>query len=588
MSYQMTPRILASALVLVFSLGLALYGITWYFRRRRTEELLAFITCMGAISLTQAGVIFADLFTAVELQLFWTNFVNAIGVFLTAYSLLWFALAYSGSDLGLTRWTASLVTAHVLLNGAVVALQPEFLYEITGVATQGPTTVAGVTFAQWVFIDRTLKLPFQLFQLYMYTIAIVTGIIFARYVLNNRPHLAAGQSAALMVGIGIPIALNGLIFVGIVPPELNFTIASLGVTSAGFAVAIFRYRLFDPGPVGRQQLVTMMDDPVVMLNTDARVVDSNPAARELVDAPADWQYMPSDAFFAPLSEQIDPTARRLPVDTEIIVDRDDDTRHLDLRISHIRADSSEILGVLVVLRDITDQHEYQRQLEEKTEQLDTLISIVSHDLRNPLSVASGNVELLRQDDDDDRLATVADALDRMEELVEETLQTARQDARQDADLSDLEPVSLSRLTEDSWEMVTTGDETTLEQGEDMVLLGDAERLRTLFENVFRNAVEHNEPPLSIYVGAISTDDGQQDETGFVFEDDGTGIPAEQRDSIFEHGFSTRADGTGLGLSIVADIVEAHGWEIHVSESEDGGARFEVTGVELAPQHHSPS
>jgi signal transduction histidine kinase len=66
--------------------------------------------------------------------------------------------------------------------------------------------------------------------------------------------------------------------------------------------------------------------------------------------------------------------------------------------------------------------------------------------------------------------------------------------------------------------------------------------------------------------------------GFYVADDGPGIPATERGSVFEAGYSTDSGGTGFGLSIVATIAEAHGWTVEVTESEAGGARFEVTGV----------
>jgi signal transduction histidine kinase len=62
-------------------------------------------------------------------------------------------------------------------------------------------------------------------------------------------------------------------------------------------------------------------------------------------------------------------------------------------------------------------------------------------------------------------------------------------------------------------------------------------------------------------------------------DDGPGIPPERRDLVFEHGFTDSPDGTGFGLAIVRSIVEAHGWTVSVTESETGGARFEVRGVD---------
>jgi PAS domain S-box-containing protein len=70
------------------------------------------------------------------------------------------------------------------------------------------------------------------------------------------------------------------------------------------------------------------------------------------------------------------------------------------------------------------------------------------------------------------------------------------------------------------------------------------------------------------------------EDGFFVEDDGPGIPETDRDRVFEAGYSTDPNGTGVGLKVVQDVVEAHGWQIEVTEGRDGGARFEVTGVRV--------
>jgi signal transduction histidine kinase len=87
-------------------------------------------------------------------------------------------------------------------------------------------------------------------------------------------------------------------------------------------------------------------------------------------------------------------------------------------------------------------------------------------------------------------------------------------------------------------------------------------------------------PVRVTVGALA------DDRGFYVEDDGVGIPASERERVFEAGYSTADDGTGFGLRIVRDIVEAHGWSIDVTSGTDGGARFEITGVERCPSDGS--
>jgi signal transduction histidine kinase len=63
-------------------------------------------------------------------------------------------------------------------------------------------------------------------------------------------------------------------------------------------------------------------------------------------------------------------------------------------------------------------------------------------------------------------------------------------------------------------------------------------------------------------------------------DTGPGIPESDREDVFEAGYSTTEGGTGFGLRIVKQVAEAHGWRVSVTESAEGGARFEVTDVEF--------
>jgi signal transduction histidine kinase len=86
-----------------------------------------------------------------------------------------------------------------------------------------------------------------------------------------------------------------------------------------------------------------------------------------------------------------------------------------------------------------------------------------------------------------------------------------------------------------------------------------------------DSVEHGGPDVTITVGDLAD--------GFYVTDDGPGIPEDDRELVFESGYSTASDGTGFGLSIVERLASAHGWEVRVTDAADGGARFEITGVD---------
>jgi signal transduction histidine kinase len=212
------------------------------------------------------------------------------------------------------------------------------------------------------------------------------------------------------------------------------------------------------------------------------------------------------------------------------------------------------------------QRRRAQQLRRRSAQLDEFAGIVSHDLRNPLNIARGHLEIARERHEDEDAAdapfeAVERAHARMERLIDEVLSLSRHGRT----LNEVSRVDVGTVAGRAWGTVETEDATlSIEAG--VSFPADAERLRTLFENLFRNSVEHG--AATVRVGPLAA------EEGFYVADDGPGIPAEHREQVFEGGFSTRSDGTGFGLAIVRRIAEAHGWAVSVAEGREGGARFE--------------
>ncbi|KAB7514345.1 hybrid sensor histidine kinase/response regulator [Halosegnis rubeus] len=218
----------------------------------------------------------------------------------------------------------------------------------------------------------------------------------------------------------------------------------------------------------------------------------------------------------------------------------------------------EVVRLRGAVQDITDHKQREKQLEQ-------FASIVSHDLRNPLNVAEGRLELAREECDSEHLPSVAQAHERMRDLIADLLELARGDER----VSAMELVDLGELAGQCWNAVETGDATLVNEAETH-FHADQSQLRQLLENLIRNAVEHGGDDVTITIG------DQPD--GFYVADDGQGIPPEDREQVFEPGYSTSTEGTGFGLSIIRQITEAHGWTVSLDTSTDGGIRFDVTGV----------
>jgi len=229
-----------------------------------------------------------------------------------------------------------------------------------------------------------------------------------------------------------------------------------------------------------------------------------------------------------------------------------------------------------------ERHNRTRRLERQNERLDRFASQVSHDLRNPLSVAVGRLELaIESHGEDEDLIAVRDALADADSRIDEMLEFARLG---DA-VTDPEPVSLADAADAAWAAIETGG-ARMTVREDVDLRGDAERIERLLENLFRNSVEHGSTgsraqpddaaehgfaAVSVALGAV--------EGGFYVADDGPGIPESDREDVLESGFTTSDDGSGFGLAIVEEIAAAHGWDVRVTDSAAGGARFEFVGAD---------
>lgn len=220
-------------------------------------------------------------------------------------------------------------------------------------------------------------------------------------------------------------------------------------------------------------------------------------------------------------------------------------------------------------------YELQRQrtndrLKAQNEKLEQFASLVSHDLRNPLNVLEGSLQLAEETGDPEYFEQCNRAVDRMNTLIDDLLSLARAGTI----IDETESVTLASVVEECWNGVEVTQGTLqLELDTTTVIQADRSRLKQLIENLIRNVFDHASRDSTVTVGPL--------DDGFYIEDDGPGISEVDRETVFESGYSTLEDGTGFGLAIVKEIVEAHGWEISVTDAEGGGARFELTGIGVA-------
>ena len=199
-----------------------------------------------------------------------------------------------------------------------------------------------------------------------------------------------------------------------------------------------------------------------------------------------------------------------------------------------------------------------------------LISLASHELRNPLTVALLHLSLAREEHESEHLDTVEQALDQMDTIITEFLNLTW--STQTIETTD--PVNLAALSEQCWDTVTH-ENAELRHTTNSTVRADRFQLQQLLENMFQNAVEHGGEAVTVTVGDLPG--------GFYVEDDGAGISRAEREHVFEPGYTTAPDGTGFGLYLVGKIADAHSWTLRITDGSDGGTRFEITGVEFVGQ-----
>ncbi|WP_135822382.1 PAS domain S-box protein [Halostella litorea] len=332
--------------------------------------------------------------------------------------------------------------------------------------------------------------------------------------------------------------------------------------------------LFETLPVG-----------VTILNSDGEIMQANQRGEEvlgLTEAEITertyddlaWQIVDEDGEPIPNDElpfaRVERTGETVLDYEHGIVWPDGTERWLSVNAAPLTADTAGNEQVVTAISDITAQRDQARTLRRQNERLEEFASIVSHDLRNPLNVAEGHVELAREECDSDHLDAVAQAHGRMDTLITDLLTLAREGVG----TGDVESVDLGTLVQNCWQNVATA-ETSLRTDLDRRIRADGTRLQQLLENLMRNAVEHGGDDVVVTVGEL--------DDGFYIEDNGPGIAEDARQEVFETGYSTAEDGTGFGLAIVKQVAEAHDWGVRVTTGTEGGARFEISGVEFVTE-----
>ncbi|MFB6143636.1 MAG: PAS domain S-box protein [Halorientalis sp.] len=242
---------------------------------------------------------------------------------------------------------------------------------------------------------------------------------------------------------------------------------------------------------------------------------------------------------------------------------------VEVHCARLTDTSGNVVALACTFHDVSESEAQRAELERQHERLEEVIGATSHDLRNPLNVITGRLQLARETGDEEHFEALDRATRRLETLITDLVDLTRKGHT----VTEPQAVDLAEAAGLAWEELDAGDATLSVEYEGTVE-ADLERVEQLLRELFANAVQHNEGPVTVTLGELPD--------GFYVADDGEGMPGDSVERLVEYGETTDGDATGLGLALARRIVQAHGWSLSITESESGGTRVEVHDVGSDP------
>jgi|AntDeeMinimDraft_6_1070357.scaffolds.fasta_scaffold00141_14 hypothetical protein len=434
LSITQTIYLLATLTAIVAS------AFLWQYRNRTGAVTL--LSLLGGLAVWNGSVsllLVTDSVTVASISLRTVS----VGVALVSLMKLLFVLEYTGWERLLRpRIVGALAIPSVALVLLAYTNSGNLLYTTLEPATAGAIPIT------YEFGPAVV-----LYLGYAYAVNAATTAMILKFLYRSRA-VYRGQSFVLLGAAVAPWLAHGIYLLDLVAIDLM----PIGGITSGilFTVAVVRYRLLDLMPIARDRVFDSVSDAIFVIDDTDRLIDINPEGHRLLDRVGDDTASPIGRPFQPLFagtefcdhyETLTDGGERTAVRATI------DSSHFLLTGTPIDDDRNQHVGWLLIARDITDRTNRESKLEESNARLEEFATIVSHDLRNPLTVARGYLELASETDDNDGyFDEIERSHERMEMIIEDVLTLAREGTA----VTDPEPVALATVAETAWNGVDTG------------------------------------------------------------------------------------------------------------------------------------
>jgi len=491
--------------------------------------------------------------TGLETMVFWTGIALSLSVLLPPAWLL-FVLEYTGSGRRYTRQLVAAVLVEPLLFLSVVWTNDahELVWSTTEIVGYGAFDGLAIEF----------ELAFWAHQVYAALLLTVGALLLVRMLLETD-RLYQWQGIALLVAVLVPMSTNAIYSFGLFPSGIDPTAISYVLASVVLVVTVLETELLGVAPatrqLGREAVLSELDDAMIILDDSGRIVDANPAGATLLGQPvADCLGRRLGDLIPTLADALDSSTAQRQVELEL----DGKRRYYDLRRSELYRGYGTISGQVLSLRDITEQ----RQREQR---LDVLNRLLRHNVRNELNVVRGSIELASSDiDADEPIARLETATRAVDGIVARSNKLGRLSRMLDSEQgTGIDIAAELRGERQTGGLSPAGGEVTLDLPETLAVDGGS-ALVAVFEELVSNAIEHNDSADPRVV--VRFDATQSSDTHAVIEvsDNGPGIEQQELQTILSGRETPLQHSTGVGLWLVNWVVERAGGTV-VFENDDG-------------------
>ncbi|GAB4215633.1 MAG: histidine kinase N-terminal 7TM domain-containing protein [Roseiflexaceae bacterium] len=424
-------------------------------------------------------------------------------------------------------------------------------------------------------------------------LALISGTVLLARMFLRSGGLYRRQSGAILLGALIPWISNGITLSQSGQARLDLTPIAFSLTALITGWALLRYQLLDLVPTARDLLVERMDDGVLVLDQQLRVIDLNEAACRIIGRPVrDLIGQPAARLLLPFGTALLGPNTPTEGHREQVVTAEPVPRVFDLSSTPLHDRSGRPIGRLVVLHDVSDLYLAKEAAEEADRAKSAFLATVTHELRTPLQVILGYTDLIRRDMRKAGAEQSVDDLTRIEQASAHLL-----DRINDVlDLSSIEagelaltpaPCRVAELVEQA--LAEVGPQIAARQNRLEIdlppevgeLHTDPRRLRRVLVHILDNAAKFTQSG-TIALRVRRGEDGVcPDCVEFRVADTGIGMSEEQLGQVFQlfrqiDSSSTRQyGGMGLGLALSQRLCRLLGGELRATSQPGQGTTVTI-------------